>query len=327
MPDTSDEQGPTVWLLTDNKPGHRNQLRGLAERLEQRANARAVWVDVSQYPIGRLAALLGRPPAMDLPRPDIIVAAGTGTHRLLLACRRRFGALCVVLMRPSFPLRWVDLAVVPAHDAPPRRTNVLVTRGVLNAVTPRTDPVSEHQALVLLGGPSKHYEWQDEAILGQLDELCRRYPDWTWTITSSRRTPEPLIQHLAAIAGGNVHYHHHDNTPPEWLPTQLARARVAWVSPDSVSMVYEAITAGASTGLFELAATGDSRVVRGLQGLIQDGMVHPWPERDAVMAGRLPVSEPLWEADRAACRVLDALAAHRDTHRPLTKEQPKDHQP
>ena len=42
-------QAPVVWLLTDNKPGHRNQLRGLAERLQARAGAHGVWINASEY--------------------------------------------------------------------------------------------------------------------------------------------------------------------------------------------------------------------------------------------------------------------------------------
>ena len=30
---------PVVWLLTDNKPGHRNQLKGLGNRLRVLAGA------------------------------------------------------------------------------------------------------------------------------------------------------------------------------------------------------------------------------------------------------------------------------------------------
>jgi mitochondrial fission protein ELM1 len=41
-------------------------------------------------------------------------------------------------------------------------------------------------------------------------------------------------------------------TSPDWLPTQLARADQAWVTADSVSMVYEALTAGAAVGVLDV---------------------------------------------------------------------------
>ena len=78
-------QAPVVWLLTDNKPGHKNQLKGLGNRLRVLTGAALYWVSADEYPVPLWRALLGVAPAMDtaLPKPDLMVAAGTGTHRLL----------------------------------------------------------------------------------------------------------------------------------------------------------------------------------------------------------------------------------------------------
>lgn len=300
----TENKGPVVWLLTDHKPGHRNQLRGLGERLQARADARLVWIGADRYPVSLLQALRRRPPAVDAPRPDLIIAAGTGTRNLLLACRG-LGALTVVLMRPSFPLRWVDLAIIPAHDSPQHRPHVLVTRGVLNAVTPRREPVHERRGLILLGGPSRHFEWENGQVYGQVLTLARDYPDWHWTLTSSRRTPASLVQQLQELSQPNLRYYHHDQTPPEWLPETLAASRLAWVTPDSVSMVYEAITAGLPTGLFRLEPVRGSRVARGLQGLLDDGLAKDWGQRQQLMTADPEQSPSLWEADRAAAWLLE----------------------
>ena len=59
-----------LWLITDNKPGHRSQLQGLAQALAARTKVDAHWIDA---PAGRSALwhwLAGRfPPGAGLPDP------------------------------------------------------------------------------------------------------------------------------------------------------------------------------------------------------------------------------------------------------------------
>lgn len=296
----TDTPAPVVWLITDQKPGHRNQLRGLGDRLAACAGAQIHWIDATNHPVSWLQALLGFAPKLSYPTPDIIVAAGSQTQKLLLACRNRYPALSVVLMRPVLPLARPDLAIIPAHDNPPDRPDVLVTRGVLNAITPQQKMVDEPNGLILLGGPSDHYEWNNEDIYQQLETLTNEYPDWHWKITSSRRTPADLIAKLSGLTQTNITFYHHGETSPNWLLNTLADTRATWVSPDSVSMVYEALTAGTPTGLLDLNARHDSRVVRGLEALKADGLVTEWHDRARLMQAEKSPAPQLWEANRAA---------------------------
>jgi len=58
---------PVIWLLTDNKPGHRNQLKGLGNRLRVLAGADVREVDATQVTVPLWRALLGIAPAFDAP--------------------------------------------------------------------------------------------------------------------------------------------------------------------------------------------------------------------------------------------------------------------
>ena len=291
---------PVVWMITDQKPGHRNQLRGLGDRLTTRFAPQIHWIEAQRYSASWWQAIFGRAPVIDQPTPDIIIAAGSQTQKLLLACRKRHDAMTVVLMRPALPFAKPDLSIIPAHDNPPDRPDVLITRGVLNAIKPQEQPVEAQNGLILIGGPSEHYEWDGEAILGQVSTLADEYRDWHWTVTSSRRTPAALLEQLTDIQRNNVTFHHHEKTGPNWLIDTLAETRTTWVSPDSVSMVYEALTAGTSTGLLDLKARHDSRVVRGLESLKADGLVTEWRDRAQLMQAEPSHAPKLWEADRAA---------------------------
>lgn len=296
------QPAPVIFLLTDNKPGHANQLKGLGNRLRVLCGASIHWIDTTTIKTPLWRAVLGVAPALDntLPTPNLIIGAGTGTHRLLLALRRKPKARTVVLMRPAFPLSWVDAAIIPEHDrAKPARTT-LVTEGVINTLTPMARMTDKPEALVLIGGPSRHYNWDDNAIFNQLVQLLKAYPDWRWTISGSRRTPEALQQRLAELAGLKVTVADSDRTHADWLPQTLAASRAVWVTPDSSSMVFEAVTAGLTTGVFELTARANSRVANSVTALIERGRVAPYSDHAAVMDTDRKSSAPLWEADRAA---------------------------
>lgn len=295
-------QAPVVWLLTDNKPGHKNQLKGLGNRLRVLTGAALYWISAEEYPVPLWRALLGVAPAMDtaLPKPALIVAAGTGTHRLLLALRRLGKAKTLVLMKPAFPLSWVDAAIIPAHDEVKPANNILHTEGVINTITPLARLTSKPEALILVGGRSEHFDWDDDAILNQVSDLIARYPQWRWTITDSRRTPESTTDRLAELQSPKISVVHHTRTHDDWLSHQLAASRAVWVTPDSISMVCEAATSGVPTGLLNLNARANSRVANGVKRLTERGLIAHWADHASVMAEQAERHERLWEADRAA---------------------------
>ncbi|EMP54023.1 hypothetical protein MSNKSG1_18155 [Marinobacter santoriniensis NKSG1] len=300
-----DQHTPVVWLITDGKPGHRNQLKGLGNRLRVLAGASLHWLDAREISTPLWRVLLGAPPALpDLPDPDLIVAAGTGTHRLILALRRVRNSKTLVLMKPSFPLNWVDAAIIPEHDDVSASDRVLVSEGVINSITPLAKLTTKHEALVLIGGPSPHFHWDSDAIASQLSQLPASYPDWRWTISDSRRTPADLRQRLAELAAPRVTVVSSDQTHENWLAHQLSASRAAWVTPDSMSMVCEAVTSGVPTGLLELPSKGHSRVALGIARLAERGRIAHWRDHPAVMSARLRHDSKLWEADRAARWVI-----------------------
>lgn len=289
-----------VWRIIDGKPGHENQSAGLVEALGRRAPVSAH--DTRPLSLSELIpALWGRLPARlaALPRPDLLVGAGHATHLGLLALRRAVGGRALVLMRPSLPGRWFDLCVVPGHDPLPSG-EVLVTRGVLNRVRPA--PVKDpRQGLILVGGPSAHHGWDGAALAEQIAAVTAATPARDWTVADSRRTPAGYLDELPLPdAVRRVHWR---DTAPGWLPEQLAAATEVWVTEDSVSMIHEALSAGAAVGLLSLPRRRQGRLVRGLDRLIADGLVTPFAAWQAGAPLRLP-AEPLDEAGRVADAVL-----------------------
>ncbi len=292
-----------VWRLSDGTRGHDNQSRGLLEAI-----GRLTPVEAHELPAPACLPALadwvtGRAPdGVPDGRPDLVLGAGHRTHAGLLATRRACGGRSIVLMRPTLPLALFDLALVPRHDDPPVRANVETTVGALNPMRPGTarDP---ELGVVLIGGPSRHHDWDEVALLAQIGAIAAAEPRRRFVITDSRRTPDGTRARLAAGITANAVLQAAATTGPDWLPGLLARAPVAWVTADSVSMIHEALTAGCQVGVLEVPQRTAGRVGRGLEALVAEGRVTPFARWRA--DGRLPPAPaPLAEADRCARLVL-----------------------
>lgn len=293
-----------IWRLLDGKPGHENQSLGLQRAMgevsQQLGGSAPLCIDVSLKGVAvtpldwlRKRFLPGR----DLPRPDFILAAGHATHLPLLCARRAHGGRSIVLMKPSMPCSWFDIVVAPAHDEV-SGCNVLVTHGALNTLRPATKRPGS--AIVLIGGDSRHFRWDDTRVLVQVEAIMSRYPQAL--ITDSRRTPAALRQVLASRFSAS--YQPWEACAPGWLAQTLAETEVSWVSEDSVSMVYESLSAGCALGLIGLALPekGAGRLVRGIQSLEKVVRFDDWYAGRASLSSAQPA---LQEATRVARLILD----------------------
>ena len=289
---------PTLYIVSDGKPGHLSQSQGLAEAIRRATPARVMTVDAD----GKRVA----------PQPEkdagLIIAAGHLTHAMAYALRRYLGLPAIVLMNPGWIGRQrFDLSIIPKHDMVRPSPNVIVTEGSLNKITPAKS-ASPDRGLIMVGGPSKHHGWDEDKLKQQLDALITKYQDVSWTVTSSRRTPgstDKLLRALAQTHGQRFEYTSAVDTPQGWVAEQLDRCGICWVSEDSVSMVYESLTAGAQVGLIQAPRKGSlGRVVRGVDSLIERGWVVPFDKWDQGTA--LTTDRPaLAEADRVASLIIE----------------------
>ncbi|MEE8342806.1 MAG: mitochondrial fission ELM1 family protein [Gammaproteobacteria bacterium] len=300
-----------AWCLFDGKPGHENQVMGLVNALGSLISLNPYFFEartsILNWTLGRF------PPGHTLPDPDLLVGAGHGTHIPLITARRVRGGRIVLLMNPSLPTAWFDMCIIPEHDQPRPASNILLSRGTLSRIRPCPQQ-HDKRGLVLIGGPSRNYVWSDVSVIEQVRNVIRANPDWRWTLTTSRRTPLSFLQCLHTGSGAaNENLELPDmaldivtwpDTGPEWVFEQLREARRVWVTEESVSMVYDALTVGAEVGLISVPKSRSGRVARGVQRLVEDGLVMPfecWRQGQELR----PRTETFDEAARCALWVRD----------------------
>ena len=259
-----------IRILSDGRPGHLNQSVGLALALARRTGATHEVVDLNPS-----VGLLARMSAAARPSPgpvDLVISAGHRTHLPLWWAARRFKAHSVVIMKPSLPRAFFDLCLIPRHDLthPADGERTVTTRGALNRIA-EEPPMKTETGVILVGGPSKHHGWDAASLLPAIHEIVRARPELQWTLGDSRRTPEGF---LGRIREPGLTVVPHQQTQPSWLPVQLGAAREVWVTEDSVSMIFEALTAGARVGVLPLPVTNPrARTIRAVNDLLVAGYV------------------------------------------------------
>ncbi len=296
-----------VWRITDGKSGHENQIDGLIIGLEQYYSIRSFEIPVYAKGVGWGSAFLKRfPPQYALPKPDLVVGAGSRTHSSVWAAGRATGAPTLLLMAPPpFLTGLFSLCIVPEHDGK-SGSNIIQTIGALNCVRPGTERRRD-RGIFLIGGPSKHHNWSLQTLRVQVETILRSDPLIRWTLTDSRRTPPETSDVLKKMEHDRLRFQSHEDTDSSWLPEQLASAAAVWVTEDSVSMIYEALSSGAAVGILPVPRKRNSaKILKGIETLWAREFVTRFSEEtpDAV-----PSTPPhvLQEADRVAALVKSRL--------------------
>lgn len=296
----------TIRVISDCRPGHENQSAGLAAALARRSGASIHTVRLAESPLKWITRFpTASALAQGAPIPELLLGAGHRAHLPLVFAARRFGARAVVIMRPTWPVRFFDLCLIPAHDCTKRCRggNLIETRGALNRI-PEIIPAKQERGMVMIGGPSKHHGWDANRLAEAVHAVVAARAELSWVVGDSFRTPKEFLDQLRC-RNLRAELVTHSRTTPEWLPAQLLAAQEVWVTEDSVSMLHEAVTSGARTGVLPMPAHNpNARPLRAVQGLIQDGFAttyEAWRQGDQ----SLPKPKRLHETARCADIILE----------------------
>ena len=304
-----------VLAYLDGRAGHEKQTRGILNALSKLTS-----IDVVYRAIGPLSTAVSLRQWLAYLRPevlsrkemtvsghvDLIIGTGTHTHIPMLLIKRRTGSPVVTCMSPAMPLRRnIDLCFVPEHDLPKPARNILITSGPPN-LSKAGNGHDRGKHLILVGGrDEKSHFWETEKVMAQIQSLIDGAPEIFWTISSSPRTPEETIERLSALSekNPNVSFFRSRETPRGWVESAYAKHAVVWVTADSISMIYEALSAGCRVGILPVRwKHARNKFQRSIDNLVRNGFAV------AFIPGRAnaspPEPPPLDEASRCAREIL-----------------------
>ncbi len=256
----------SIIAYFDGRLGHEKQTHGILQALAEITATNVVHKKVpvsrSAYCKNWAAYLLSSSHSLqgeNFTSPvDLIIGTGTHTHTPMLLekdLRQKISGKkvrVVTCMSPDASLRSkFDLCCIPVHDEPPSRENVFVTLGPPNPVVFEERHIPD-RGLILVGGlDKKSHRWNSRTVAGQVQTIINNNLSMQWTVSSSPRTPEDTCRELEDMAVSNpqLTFYRSENTPAGWVEDQYALHNTVWVTADSISMVYEALSGGCSVGI------------------------------------------------------------------------------
>lgn len=331
IPPEPDQARPvTIWAVSDGRAGIENQVLGLAEAVARLIPAEIIvkrirfdaafdrWpTALKLWPDRMLAADSDR---VEVPHPDIWIAAGRATLPFSLRMKKRSGGrtLVVQLQDPKENLSAFDLVIAPEHDAV-RGENVLAIQGSTNRMTPerltseagawqeRLKDLPHPRIAVLIGGKSKTHDLTPERARAMANDIREAVGAGSLLLTLSRRTPDDA---RAAFkdALGDLPGLIHDGQGNNPYFAVLNAADHILVTEDSVNMTTEAAVTGKP--VYRLAMDRlrpEGKFARFHQALEDCGIVRPFD-------GKLETwtYTPLNETARAAAKVVEVFKQKAD---------------
>lgn len=292
-----------IVYVSDGKAGHRSQALGLFKAIQRQSSETVSFEEISIddlaiFPL--LAGLFRRSIPQLQTTPDFIFGVGSHTQlRVFLLGKIYPQAKTVILMKPNYPFAWFNYSVIPEHDGIPASDRVIVTQGALNPIVNE----QRHQSgriLIALGGSSKRHQWNEDKVFASIEHIVKQHSENEIIITTSRRTPEQFVERLNTYPFlPHVHFFPVEQTPQGWIFEEMQQAEAVWVTEDSVSMIYEALTAGCRVGVIAIDRMKQDRITTSVDGLLEKGIIS-----ESLLLAQLPKPNAFKEAERVATYLL-----------------------
>ena len=269
---------PEVWVIIDDKAGHRNQVIGVADALGfPYVLKNLVYNKKANLPnflkTDSLATIdIKKSDRISAPWPDIIISAGRKTVPIAKYIKKQAlksgKSKCILtqLMWPSTYSKIFDIIAVPEHDNLPKyvrnKPNIFTTIGAPHRIN--KEMLIEEQKIwstTLAGYPSprvalfvggdtklgkfdiKEADFFVNSAMKILNEI-----KGSLFVTTSRRTSNEISDYIYGMfkkrLGRSIYFHNFNRSRANPYYAFLASADIIIVTGDSISMCSEVCSAG-----------------------------------------------------------------------------------
>jgi len=310
-----------VYWFQDSKTGHLKQVQALLDQLKKEVELSITTINDSNHE-SFLDMLLSK---NQFDGPSILIGAGHDVYSKILQAKKYLtkytskDIFAVAVLRPSYKLNSFDLIVAPEHDFRKRRLpkNVIPFQGSLAAIS--HNPVDENKAIIAIGGPSKHYKFDEKILMKQLHYILSVHPKHEFKIYNSRRTPDAL--NLKLISGlnnyPNVQFIDLNSAESDTFQDNLNKSSLKFVTPDSSNLVFEALSAKGQTYLIQIESPkyrrifGTKKIRQSMNELVNTkrvGVVSILNKKGGIDISKIeapsPYFEPLVEVEKVSFSII-----------------------
>ncbi|HPL82887.1 MAG TPA: ELM1/GtrOC1 family putative glycosyltransferase [Candidatus Omnitrophota bacterium] len=279
-----------IVILDDGKTGHLRQSEAVLKIAKNLFNAKDVNVRVNIVKVGfknRVAKILfniftlfsgryscqGRLKRLKIflkeetykdilnLRADLVISAGSSTAGVNFILASENQSQSIVIMRPGlYGADKFDLVIIPRHDRPLKRKNILTIEGALNLVDIKyledeSRELVKSQGLnkeslyisLLLGGDSKSFRLSPGLIRDLIREVkaLSKGLGAEILVTTSRRTSsqveEVIKSEFKDYPGVRLMVIANEQNIPQAVGGILGLSKIVIASPESISMISEAV--------------------------------------------------------------------------------------
>ena len=247
-----------IWWFKDSKIGHEKQVHAILGNLaltqsldiEEIFVTNPVWLELFLY------FLKIKPKKNSI--PDIIIGAGSKTTIPMLRYKTNNKTKVISVMKPQFYESKFDLIFAPRHDFTKVPDNVFTYIGSLSKINLSKN--LEDVGLIIIGGTNKHFNFDDNYLITQIDFIVSLFPHIDWIVFNSRRTPKSFNEKVQKNISIAKFVDVNENFEP--LDEYLAKAKLKFVTPDSVNMIFESLSSSGETYLFDLRSSKKNKITK-----------------------------------------------------------------
>jgi mitochondrial fission protein ELM1 len=277
-----------LWIK-DGKKGHEKQVQALLEELSKTTDIKIYEEDYHISSLKRFFDIFHHSTSYMFKKYDsckiiksynqndihLVVGAGSNIHTRLLLLKKVLkdifnkNIIAISVLTPSLFKNEFDYICAPKHDEMKLTNfkNTIFFEGSLAKVSIQ-DP-DDGIGLIGLGGTNKHFKFNEDDLIKQIEYILSLYPNKDWYLFSSRRTPELMVNKMNILSNSysNLVIDH------ENFDEIIKRASIKFITQDSMNMIYESLSTKGQTFVFNMKYKNENKITKQIKKLLENKQI------------------------------------------------------
>ena len=277
-----------LWIK-DGKKGHEKQVQALLEELSRTIDIKIYEENYHINSLKRFFDIFHHSTSYVFKKYDsckilksynqndvhLVVGAGSNIHIRILLLKKALkdiynkDIIAISVLTPSFFKNEFDFICAPKHDEIKLSNykNIVFFEGSIAKVS--TQEPDDDIGLIGLGGTNKHFVFNEDDLIKQIEYILSLYPNKDWYLFSSRRTTELMISKI------NILSNSYSNliTTHQSFDEIIRRASIKFITQDSMNMVYESLSSKGQTLVFNMKYKNENKITKQIKKLLENKQI------------------------------------------------------